>query len=190
MAPASLGRRRALILDRDGVINEDSGYLHRIEDCRFVEGIFALAEAFVRRRFAIVIATNQSGIGRGLYGEPDFARLMAWMANEFARRGVPIAGVYHCSDRPGAVPADEWRGHRRRKPGPGMLLEAAADLSLDLARSWSVGDRPSDIEAGRAAGVGTLVRYDPAALEVARAGDLWTVPRLAEVAGLLAAQEG
>jgi D-glycero-D-manno-heptose 1,7-bisphosphate phosphatase len=190
MATASLGRRRALILDRDGVINEDAGYLHRIEDCRFVEGIFALADTFFRRHFAIVIATNQSGIGRGLYAETDFARLMEWMGREFARRGVPIAGIYHCSDRPDAVPADEWRGHRRRKPGAGMLLEAAADLSLDLARSWTVGDKLSDIEAGRAAGVGTLVRYDPAAPEVRREGDVWTVPRLADVAALLAAREG
>ena len=190
MVTASLGRRRALILDRDGVINEDSGYLHRIEDCRFVEGIFAVADAFVRRHFAIVIATNQSGIGRGLYTETDFARLMAWMADEFARRGVAIAGIYHCSDRRDAVVADEWRGHRRRKPGAGMLLEAAADLSLDLARSWTLGDKPSDIAAGRAAGVGTLVRYDPAALEVARQDDVWIVPRHRQVAALLTVQEG
>src|SRR5690348_4126900 len=71
MVPASLVRRRALILDRDGVVNEDSGYLHRIEDCRFVEGIFALTQAFARRQFAVVVITNQSGIGRRLYTETD-----------------------------------------------------------------------------------------------------------------------
>jgi D-glycero-D-manno-heptose 1,7-bisphosphate phosphatase len=190
MVPASLVRRRALILDRDGVVNEDSGYLHRIEDCRFVEGIFALTQAFARRQFAIVVITNQSGIGRGLYGEADFARLMGWMRGEFARTGVAIAGIYHAPDAPDAVAPSEWRGHPRRKPGPGMMLEAAAELGLDLAGSWLVGDQPADIDAGRAAAVGTLVLYDPAVAVVRRDGDLWTVPRLADVAALLEAQEG
>jgi D-glycero-D-manno-heptose 1,7-bisphosphate phosphatase len=190
MATASPAPRRALILDRDGVVNEDSGYLHRIEDCRFVEGIFALAHAFVRRQFAIVIATNQSGIGRGLYTEADFARLMSWMCGEFARHGADIAGIYHCPDAPDTVPPSTWNGHRLRKPGPGMFLKAAAELSLDLAHSWLVGDRPVDIEAGRAAGVGTLVLYEPSAAAVARRGDLWIAPRLADIAALLEAQEG
>jgi len=190
MASASLERRRALILDRDGVVNEDSGYLHRIEDCRFVEGIFALTHAFARRHFAIVVVTNQSGIGRGLYTEADFARLMGWMRGEFARQGADIAGIYHCPDAPDTVPPSTWNGHRLRKPGPGMLLKAAEELSLDLARSWLVGDKPADIEAGRAAGVGTLILYEPSALAMARRRDLWTVPRLADVAALLEAQEG
>src|SRR5215472_8851469 len=94
--------RPALLLDRDGVVNEDTGYLHRIEECRFVPGIFELAEAFSGRGFAIVIATNQSGIGRGLYGEAEYARLMGWMRGEFARRGVVIDGVYHCAYHPTA----------------------------------------------------------------------------------------
>lgn len=190
MATASLARRRALILDRDGVVNEDSGYLHRIEDCRFVEGIFALTQAFARRHFAIVIVTNQSGIGRGLYTEADFAQLMRWMRGEFANGGVEIAGIYHCPDVPDAVAPSTWNGHRLRKPGPGMLFKAASELSLDLARSWLVGDKPADIEAGRAAGVGRLVLYDPAAPATARQGDLSTVPRLADVAALLEAQGG
>jgi D-glycero-D-manno-heptose 1,7-bisphosphate phosphatase len=190
MATASLARRRALILDRDGVVNEDSGYLHRIEDCRFVEGIFALTQAFARRHFAILIITNQSGIGRRLYTEADFARLMGWMRGEFAREGVEIAGIYHCPDAPDTVPPSTWNGHRLRKPGPGMVLKAAQELSLDLARSWLVGDKLGDIEAGRAAGVGSLVLFDPAASATARQSDLWTVPRLTDAAALLEAQEG
>jgi D-glycero-D-manno-heptose 1,7-bisphosphate phosphatase len=190
MATASLARRRALILDRDGVVNEDSGYLHRIEDCRFVEGIFALAQAFARRRFAILIITNQSGIGRGLYTEADFAAFMGWMRGEFARKGVEIAGVYHCPDAPETGSPSTWNGHRLRKPGPGMVLKAAQELSLDLPRSWLVGDKLADIEAGRAAGVGRLALYDPCAPAAARQGDFWTVPRLGDVAVLLEAQEG
>jgi len=190
MATASLERRRALILDRDGVVNEDSGYLHRIEDCRFVEGIFALTQAFARRHFAIIIITNQSGIGRGLYTEADFAQLMGWMRGEFAREGVEIAGIYHCPDAPDTFPPSTWNGHRLRKPGPGMLLKAAQELSLDLARSWLVGDQQADIEAGRAAGVGRLVLYHPSGPATARQGDFWTVPRLADVRALLETEEG
>jgi D-glycero-D-manno-heptose 1,7-bisphosphate phosphatase len=190
MASEPGGLRRSLILDRDGVVNLDSGYLHRIEECRFVDGIFALTTAFAARGFAIVIATNQSGIGRGLFTEADFATLMAWMGEEFRRHGVVLAGVYHCPDHPTAGLGGYRRASPWRKPGPGMLLQAAADLGLDLTRSWTIGDRPGDIEAGRAAGVGTLVCYDPAAPAVARREDVWVVPRLADVAGLLDAAEG
>ena len=181
---------RGLILDRDGVINEDGGYLHRIEDCRFVDGIFELTAGFAAEGFAVVIASNQSGIGRGYYTEADFERLMAWMKAEFARRGVAIAGVYHCPDHPTAGVGRYRRANPRRKPGPGMLLQAARDLNLDLARSWTVGDQMSDIEAGRAAGVGRLVRYDPLAPEVARCQDFWVVPRLQAVRELLARDAG
>jgi D-glycero-D-manno-heptose 1,7-bisphosphate phosphatase len=184
------GTGRGLILDRDGVVNEDSGYLRRAEDCRFVDSIFELTAGFAARGFAIVIASNQSGIGRGYYTEVDFERLMAWMNAEFARRGVAIAGVYHCPDHPTEGIGRYRRANPWRKPGPGMLLQAAGDLGLDLARSWTVGDQMSDIEAGRAAGVGTLVRYDPLAPAVARCQDFWVVSRLAAVTELLAREAG
>ena len=180
---------RGLILDRDGVINEDTGYLHRIEDCRFVDGIFELTAGFAQRGFTIVIASNQSGIGRGYYTEADFQRLMAWMTGEFGRRGAAIAGVYHCPDHPTEGVGPYRRANPWRKPGPGMLLEAAKDLDLDLARSWTVGDQMSDIEAGRSAGVGTLVRYDPLAPAVARCQDFWIVPRLRAILELLAREQ-
>jgi D-glycero-D-manno-heptose 1,7-bisphosphate phosphatase len=184
------GTGRGLILDRDGVVNDDGGFLHRIEECRFVDGIFELTRAFAAQGFAIVIASNQSGIGRGFYTEADFERLMAWMTAEFARRGVTIAGIYHCPDHPTKGVGRYRRANSWRKPGPGMLLQAARDLNLDLARSWTVGDQMRDIEAGRAAGAGTLVRYDPLAPEVARCQDFWVVPRLQAVTELLAREAG
>ena len=187
MAVVGGGGRRSLILDRDGVINEDSGYVHRIEDCRFIDGIFSMTAAFARQGFAIVIATNQSGIGRGLFSEAEFVALMGWMRGEFARHGVTIAAIYHAPDHPTEGIGAYRRESALRKPGPGMIVQAAADLSLDLAGSWMVGDKPADIEAGRTAGVGTLVRYDPRAPKVARAGDFWVVTRLDEVTALLAA---
>src|SRR5258708_34663313 len=125
------GTGRGLILDRDGVINEDSGYLHGIEECRFVDGIFDLTAAFAARGFAIVIASNQSGIGRGFYTEADFERLMAWMKGEFARRGVAIAGFYHFPDHP-----TEGLGPYRVVPprrGPGRRAVGAPELGGVLA---------------------------------------------------------
>jgi D-glycero-D-manno-heptose 1,7-bisphosphate phosphatase len=178
-------RRRGLILDRDGVVNHDTGYLHRIAECRFTEGVFEMAAAFAARGFLMVIATNQSGIGRGLFGEAEHAALMDWMRDEFARRGVTLAAVYHCPYHPTAGIGRYRRDHPWRKPAPGMLLQAAADLSLDLARSWCIGDRAGDIDAGRAAGVGTLIRYDPLAPRVERCDDYWIVPRLDAATALL-----
>jgi D-glycero-D-manno-heptose 1,7-bisphosphate phosphatase len=112
------------------------------------------------------------------------------MKAEFARRGVTIAGVYHCPDHPTEGVGRYRRANPWRKPAPGMLLQAALDLDLDLARSWTVGDQMTDIEAGRAAGVGTLVRYDPLAPEVARCQDFWVVPRLEAVTELLSREAG
>jgi D-glycero-D-manno-heptose 1,7-bisphosphate phosphatase len=182
------GNRPALLLDRDGVINVDTGYLHRIADCRFVDGIFELVGDFAARGFAIVIVTNQAGIGRGYYGEAEFATLMGWMRGEFQLHGITITAVYHCPDHPTEGIGIYRRDNPWRKPGPGMFLQAAADHALDLGRSWCIGDKTSDIEAGLAAGVGTLVLLDPAAPAVGRAGEAWIVPDLAAARGLLLAR--
>ena len=148
-------RRPALFLDRDGVVNVDRQFLHRIEDCRFIDGIFALTAGFASRGFAIIIASNQSGIARGLYSEADFTRFMDWMRAEFVRNGSRIEAVYYAPTHP----TDGIGAYRRenpwRKPAPGMFLAAAADFYLDLAGSISIGNQMSDIEASRAAGIGT-----------------------------------
>ncbi|HUH85845.1 MAG TPA: HAD family hydrolase [Stellaceae bacterium] len=186
---AATEQRRALILDRDGVINHDDGYVHRVAQCRFVDGIFAMTAAFARRGFAIVIATNQSGIGRGLYGEAEFASFMGWMRGEFARHGVPIAAVYHCPDHPTAGIGGYRCDNPWRKPGPGMMRQAAADLGLDPQRSWLVGDKAIDIAAGRGAGIGTLILFDATAGAVECRDHVWRVPLLADVAVLLEREE-
>jgi D-glycero-D-manno-heptose 1,7-bisphosphate phosphatase len=180
--------RRGLLLDRDGVVNHDIGFLSRIADCRFVDGIFELARSFAARGFAIVIATNQSGIGRGYFSEAEFAGLMAWMRDEFVRHGVTIDAVYHCPDHPTEGLGPYRRESSWRKPGPGMFLQAAADLSLDLARSWCIGDKDRDVAAGRNAGLGTLVLLDEAASQTRRDGDVWVVPSLAAATALLLAE--
>lgn len=150
-------RRAALFLDRDGVINVERNYVHRIEDFEFVPGIFELCSSAVALGYLPVVVTNQAGIGRGYYTEADFQSLTAWMRAQFRSRGVDIAGVYHCPYHPSAGVGEYRRESFDRKPNPGMLLRAAHDLRLDLARSAFVGDKDSDMAAGRAAGVGHLL---------------------------------
>ena len=150
-------RGRALFLDRDGVVNEEIGYLSRPEQVRFVDGIFDLCRRAQQHHFRLIIVTNQSGIARGLYSEEDFNALTEWMTAEFAREGVRLDRTYYCPHHP-----DHGVGAYRkecidRKPGPGMLLQAAKDFDLDLEQSIFVGDRCTDMAAGVAAGVGTLL---------------------------------
>jgi D-glycero-D-manno-heptose 1,7-bisphosphate phosphatase len=149
--------RPALFLDRDGVINADRGYVARPQDFEWLPGIFEAVRTARRLGFAVVVVTNQSGIGRGYYTEQDFAAVTAYMQERLARENAPLDAVYHCPFHPDAVEARfRHPDHPWRKPRPGMLLAARDDMELDLARSAMVGDRPSDVEAGAAAGVGAL----------------------------------
>ncbi len=146
-------RARALFLDRDGVINEEVGYLIRSDDVRFVAGLFPLLRTAIELGYRLVVVTNQSGIARGLYTEADFHRLMDWIAGELARERITLDRVYHCPYHPEHGKGHFRREHPDRKPGPGMLLRAAEELSLDLAGSLLIGDRCSDLAAANAAGL-------------------------------------
>ena len=149
--------RPALFLDRDGIVNVDHGYVHRREQFEFVPGIFELARHAAEVGWPVVVVTNQAGVGRGLFDEAAFQDLTRWMCERFAAEQAPIARVYHCPYHPefglGAYRLD----HPWRKPRPGMILQAAADLGLDLPASALVGDKPSDIVAAAAAGVGLRI---------------------------------
>jgi D-glycero-D-manno-heptose 1,7-bisphosphate phosphatase len=178
-----------LILDRDGVINVDTGFLHRIEECRFVEGIFELAVAFRDRGFRIAIATNQSGIGRGLYGPAEFRTLMGWMLAQFRHHGVEIDAVYHAPDHPTEGQGAYRRETSWRKPGPGMLLQAIADLDLDPALSWAIGDKAGDMAAAAAVGIGRRVLLVPDAKGPTQHTDGYSiVPSLAAISAMLERQ--
>jgi D-glycero-D-manno-heptose 1,7-bisphosphate phosphatase len=133
------------------VVNHDTGYLHRIEDCVFIDGIFELLTAFQRAGFRLIIATNQAGIGRGFYGEGEFRRLMQWIGHEMVAYGV----VYYCADHPTETIGGYRRSSTWRKPSPGMLIEAIETFGLDPAASWQLGDQEHDMSAAGAAGIGT-----------------------------------
>jgi D-glycero-D-manno-heptose 1,7-bisphosphate phosphatase len=151
--------RRALFLDRDGVINVERNYVHRVEDFEFVPGIFDLCQEASARGYLLVVVTNQAGIGRGYYTETDFAELTAWMTTRFREHGVPLHAVYYCPDHPEHGVGRYRRDSADRKPGPGMILRAAREHGLDLPRSLLIGDKESDIAAGRAAGVGMNILF-------------------------------
>lgn len=149
--------RPALFLDRDGVINVDHGYVHRPENFEFMPGIFKLVRAANERGYLVVVVTNQAGIGRGYYSEAQFLLLTDWMKERFKAEGARIDAVYFCPFHPEHGVGEYRRESECRKPGPGMLLQAKKDLNVDLIKSILVGDKPSDIAAGKAAGVGTLL---------------------------------
>lgn len=146
--------RSALFLDRDGVINIDHAYVSQKEDFEFVDGIFDLCRHAKQLGFLICVVTNQAGIGRGYYTEKDFFSLTDWMCGIFSGEGAAVDKVYFCPTHPehgiGAYKIDS----PFRKPGPGMISQAAQELDIDLAKSVLVGDKETDIQAGIAAGVG------------------------------------
>lgn len=149
--------RPALFLDRDGTLNEEVDYLHRPEDLALIPGA---AEALAKVNAAgipVVVVTNQSGIGRGYYGWPEFEAVMDRMAEHLAEAGARIDATYasphHEKGRGDYAVAD----HPERKPNPGMLQRAAEEHGLDLTRSWMVGDKALDVEAGRRAGCRTAL---------------------------------
>lgn len=145
---------RAVFLDRDGVIVVDHGYVHRVEDLVFVPGTVPALRRLQAAGWRLVVVTNQSGLARGLYTQADYARFTSAMVDALAVSGVRLDAVHHCPHLPDATVAAYRLACDCRKPQPGMLLRAARELHLDLAASVMVGDRASDVQAGRAAGVG------------------------------------
>ncbi len=156
---ASSPLRPALFLDRDGVINEEVGYLHRPEECTFIDGIIPLLQTANQLGFFTCVVTNQAGIARGLYTEDDFHALMAYMRSDLLGKGARLDAVYFSPFHPVHGIGQYKRESDCRKPGPGMLLRAAADHGLDLSASVLVGDRCSDVLAGNAAGVRSLFLF-------------------------------
>jgi D-glycero-D-manno-heptose 1,7-bisphosphate phosphatase len=173
-------RERALFLDRDGVVNEEVGYLHRPGEVRFVDGIFSLCKAAAGLGYRLIVVTNQAGIARGYYTEEDFEALMEFMRIELRAKGVELDAVYCCPFHPEHGVGKYKREHEDRKPGTGMLRRGAREFGVELTESVLVGDRCSDVGAANAAGLrqAFLIRGTEAA---ECGGDYLTVESLAEV---------
>ena len=146
--------RRALFLDKDGVINVDHGYVCTPDRTDFVDFIFDLCLAATRHDFLNVVVTNQAGIARGYYKEGDFLAYMDWVRGEFSARGARLDAVYYCPHHPQHGGGEYLRDCECRKPKPGLILAAQRDWNIDLSHSLLLGDSASDFEAGAAAGVG------------------------------------
>lgn len=149
--------RRGLLLDRDGVINVDHGYVGKREQFEFIPALFPFLNAAQDLGFRLAVITNQAGVARGLYTAADYERLNAWMLAGLKRKGIEIDLVLACFEHEeGTVPA-----YRRqsfwRKPNPGMVMEAIVRLGLDPARSAFLGDHLRDMEAAQAAGIKTCL---------------------------------
>jgi len=146
--------RPALFLDRDGVLNEDLGYVHRWADFRWIAGAREAVAAFNRAGWLVFVVTNQSGIGRGYYTEAAMHALHAKMAEGLAEAGARIDAFYYAPHHPeAALEAYRHPDPPDRKPNPGMILRALSEWPVDRARSLMVGDKPADVEAATRAGV-------------------------------------
>ncbi|CAN5363965.1 HAD family hydrolase [soil metagenome] len=144
----------AVFLDRDGVLNLDTGFPHLEEHLVFTPGAAEAVQQLNRYGYFVVIVTNQSGVARGLFSEAQMQAFNALLVRRLAARGAVIGAVYACPFHDEATePAYRHPDHPDRKPNPGMLLRAIADHNLDAGRSFMIGDRQSDMEAARRAGV-------------------------------------
>ena len=153
------GMKPGLFLDRDGVINEEAGYLYRPDECQLVDGIGELIATANRLGYVTCVITNQAGIGRGYYTEADFHVLMDHIAAELATQGAHLDAIYFSPFHPEHGQGEYKQATDCRKPGPGMILRAAQEHDIDLSRSFLVGDRCTDIAAGAAAGVANLYLF-------------------------------
>jgi D-glycero-D-manno-heptose 1,7-bisphosphate phosphatase len=151
--PGTSAARPALFLDRDGVIVEEVGHLRRAEDVSLIAGAAAVIAAANRADMPVVVVSNQSGIGRGLFGWEDFAAVQQRMLEMLEAQGALVDAVLACPHHAEAEPPYRYADHPSRKPNAGMILAAARLLPLELSKSWIIGDRASDLAAGRNAGL-------------------------------------
>ena len=141
---------KVIFLDRDGVVNQEIGYLYKTSDFKFIDGIFQACKYFQSQDYKIIIITNQSGISQGYYSENDFKILTEWMLKQFLRKDINILDVLYCPHGPESSCSC-------RKPNPGMLLRAQSLYNIDMQYSWMIGDKEEDIKAANTAGINNTI---------------------------------
>ena len=176
----------AVFLDRDGVINVDHGYVSTWERFEFLPGVPEALRELQDAGYLLIVVSNQSGIGRGYYSESDIDLLNQAIVDYLdSYAGVTLSGFYHCPHHPTEA-KNEYRKHCScRKPAPGLIYRAMRDHAIDVKMSLLVGDKDSDIEAGRAAGVAKLFKVVESPQSEASASDIQLVNGLSEVPSLL-----
>jgi D-glycero-D-manno-heptose 1,7-bisphosphate phosphatase len=174
-------------LDRDGTLNVDTGFVSRSQDVRLIEGAAEGAKRLADAGYTLVITSNQSGIARGMMTEQQADAVDATLLALLRARGVSIDASYRCPHLPDATERAYATVCYCRKPKPGLLFRAAADLQLDLASSWAVGDSERDIQAGLAAGC-RAVLLDGATQSRERTDGVAVARNLLEAADLIVAR--
>jgi D-glycero-D-manno-heptose 1,7-bisphosphate phosphatase len=148
---------KAAFIDRDGVINEERNYVHRIEDFVLLPGVVEALTLLRDAGYLLIVVTNQAGIARGYYDVPAINKLHEYLRIQLAENGVTLDGIYFCPHHPDGLVNGLSVEYECRKPAPGMLLQAAQEFNIDLASSVMIGDKTSDIQAGKRAGVGFTI---------------------------------
>jgi D-glycero-D-manno-heptose 1,7-bisphosphate phosphatase len=159
--------KRAVFLDRDGVLNVDNGYVSGVDDFEFIKGSIEACIKLKEKGYLIVVITNQSGIARGYFTEEQFNTLTEWMDWSLVDRGVELDGIYYCPHHVEKGIGKYKLDCECRKPKAGMLFTAIKDLDINVSDSILVGDKVTDLQAGLAAGVkhNYLVRTGKAVTE-------------------------
>jgi D,D-heptose 1,7-bisphosphate phosphatase len=170
--------RPGILLDRDGTIIVDHGYVGSIDRVEFIDGAPEAIARFNRAGLPVAVVTNQAGIARGLYGIGDVDQVHRYIAARLAEHGACVDLFAYCPYHPAGVVEAFARTSEDRKPGPGMAKAAAAALNLDLTTSWVVGDRPEDV--GLAEAIGAMAVYLGA--DCGQRPGVWSFPSLAAAA--------
>jgi len=149
-----------VFLDRDGTLIEDVGYAGHPEQVRLLDGAVEALRSLQSEGYLLVVVSNQSGVGRGLITSEQAENVHGRVASLLAENGIQVAACYYCPHSP-------EENCNCRKPAPGLIVRAARDLNVDLSKSVLVGDKPTDISAGKAAGCRTVLlgRRDESVLQ-------------------------
>jgi len=151
---------KAAFLDRDGVINKEVNYLHKIRDFRYTKDCIKGLKLLKRIGFELVIVTNQAGIAKGIFTQRDHQNLSNWLIQDLAQNDIELLDYIFCPHHPEGIIEEYTVECDCRKPNPGMLLNARKNHNIDLENSILIGDKSSDIQAAKRAGVGSFFLVD------------------------------